>query len=357
MSKTKSPKTRSVLPKNYLREFSSITSLHGIMYLGEPNRPLFERMAFLNHTHSENILQKNESVWTPENRYSINATPFDLPWRVTGDTIENAVRLVFNLKNTNLGGHCPETDSGLTIIVHNPADTPIGMKPTAYVTRNNMLSISLSIVVIHTSPKITNWTPKNRNCYFQNEKKLKFFKIYTSHNCEVECRANNTLEECGCNAYFQPRDPNVLVCGSNSTDCVRESMTIGYSIFDKQLKKLNNMDGCECLPACMDIRYDYETVEFFRNWTTNSTSLKINEDKSMVMAYYRRKLAVSIQKSPLMPFSELLGNIGGLFGLFLGCSIVSFFEIIYFFVIRLYFNQRDRRMAKSKIMPNIILDE
>lgn len=28
---------------NYLREFSSITSLHGIMYLGEPNRPLLER--------------------------------------------------------------------------------------------------------------------------------------------------------------------------------------------------------------------------------------------------------------------------------------------------------------------------
>lgn len=28
---------------SYLREFSSITSLHGIMYLGEPNRPLLER--------------------------------------------------------------------------------------------------------------------------------------------------------------------------------------------------------------------------------------------------------------------------------------------------------------------------
>jgi len=44
-SKTKSSKIKSLLlpNNNYLREFSSITSLHGIMYLGEPKRPLLER--------------------------------------------------------------------------------------------------------------------------------------------------------------------------------------------------------------------------------------------------------------------------------------------------------------------------
>lgn len=43
-SKKKSSKIKSLIPSgNYLREFSSITSLHGIMYLGEPNRPLLER--------------------------------------------------------------------------------------------------------------------------------------------------------------------------------------------------------------------------------------------------------------------------------------------------------------------------
>lgn len=38
------PKKKST-QSNYLREFSSITSLHGIMYLGEPRRPLLERWA------------------------------------------------------------------------------------------------------------------------------------------------------------------------------------------------------------------------------------------------------------------------------------------------------------------------
>lgn len=89
-------------------------------------------------------------------------------------------------------------------MVHNPADVPVGIQPTAYVTGSSMLSVALSLNIIRTSPKIKKWTPKLRNCYFQHEKKLKFFKIYTLHNCELECRANNTLNECGCNAYFQP---------------------------------------------------------------------------------------------------------------------------------------------------------
>lgn len=45
-SKINGSRIKSILmpPKgNYLREFLSITSLHGIMYLGEPNRSLLER--------------------------------------------------------------------------------------------------------------------------------------------------------------------------------------------------------------------------------------------------------------------------------------------------------------------------
>jgi len=92
------------------------------------------------------------------------------------------------------------------MIVHSPADVPVGIQPTAYVTGSSMLSVALSLNIIRTSHKIKKWTPELRNCYFQHEKKLKFFKIYTLHNCEVECRANNTFNVCGCNAYFQPSE-------------------------------------------------------------------------------------------------------------------------------------------------------
>lgn len=92
----------------------------------------------------------------------------------------------------------------LQLILHNPADMPTGIKPTAYIINRSMLTISLSLTIVRASPKIEKWTPKTRNCYFQHEKILKFFKIYTYQNCELECIANNTLHVCGCNAFYQP---------------------------------------------------------------------------------------------------------------------------------------------------------
>ncbi|XP_015380409.1 PREDICTED: pickpocket protein 11-like [Diuraphis noxia] len=120
----------------------------------------------------------------------------------------------------------------------------------------------------------------------------------------------------------------------------------------------HNIKNCNCLPSCTNIQYNYETVDFFRNWTTNLTKPKLvlTEKSAVVMVFFKKKSVFDIQKTPLMPFNELLGNIGGLFGLFLGCSIISFFEILYFFVIRLYFDHRNRRKAKSKVMPSFIIE-
>jgi len=66
-------------------------------------------------TQADIIAKKNETTWTPETGYNQNITPFDVPWRVTGDTVDNAVRLIFDLANKNLGDHCPKRDSGLTV--------------------------------------------------------------------------------------------------------------------------------------------------------------------------------------------------------------------------------------------------
>lgn len=94
----------------------------------------------------------------------------------------------------------------LQLFLHNPADVPSGLQPTAYVTRNSLLSVTLSTHIVRATSKIKHWAPKTRNCYYQHEKKLKFFKIYTNHNCEIECRANSTLKMCGCNAFYQPSE-------------------------------------------------------------------------------------------------------------------------------------------------------
>lgn len=53
---------------------------------------------------------------------------------------------------------------------------------------------------------------------------------------------------------------------------------LGYSIFDKQMNRFDHLNDinnnrCKCLPACTHILYNYETVELFKNWTSNSKIL------------------------------------------------------------------------------------
>lgn len=45
---------------------------------------------------------------------------------------------------------------------------------------------------------------ENRNCYFGQEFSLKYYKYYTMSNCENECIANITYNECKCIRYYMP---------------------------------------------------------------------------------------------------------------------------------------------------------
>lgn len=73
------------------------------------------RLSNLNHTKAEIITKANKTAWDPEIGFNKNAEPFNLPWKVTGDTVEDSVIIRFNLQNENTRKHCPKTDKGMTV--------------------------------------------------------------------------------------------------------------------------------------------------------------------------------------------------------------------------------------------------
>lgn len=54
------------------------------------------------------------------------------------------------------------------------------------------------------------WSPQKRGCYFENERYLRYFRIYTKNNCERECDANNTYDICGCAQLSQPSESPIV---------------------------------------------------------------------------------------------------------------------------------------------------
>ena len=71
----------------------------------------------------------------------------------------------------------------------------------------------------------------------ENEKKLKYFKIYTQRNCELECLSENFLKSFECVLFDIVRGNNVAVCEYFDYKCV-ESVKVRH---------LSGENSCDCL--------------------------------------------------------------------------------------------------------------
>jgi hypothetical protein len=138
-----------------------------------------------------------------------------------------------------------------------------------------------------------------RQCYFAGERQLKFFKIYTKSNCELECMTNLTLRYCNCSAFYMPRKSIGFIfkyqliifylSGSKETPICKYDQHLncpGYaqtmiskfsqlnficdtSLIDKEI-------DCNCLSSCDEIFYkvyyviqsDYKKDEIESSKTT-----------------------------------------------------------------------------------------
>jgi acid-sensing ion channel, other len=111
-----------------------------------------------------------------------------------------------------------------------------------------------------------------RNCYFEYERKLKYFNKYTKHNCLQECLTNSTVEMCSCVPSFYVRKElrsqfGVLgyyilfhFIGGDKTDLCQE---IDYNCFINVLwmvydESSESFKRCNCLPSCNSIDYNIE---------------------------------------------------------------------------------------------------
>lgn len=97
-------------------------------------------------------------------------------------------------------------NKGYKILLHHPADTPLLKSRYIPISPDTHYTIWVKPEVTSTSADLRKYKPQKRNCYFSDEKHLKFYKIYTKQNCIIECIVNYTLQKCGCGPFYMPRE-------------------------------------------------------------------------------------------------------------------------------------------------------
>jgi acid-sensing ion channel, other len=95
----------------------------------------------------------------------------------------------------------------------------------------------------------------------------------------------------------------------------------------------SSVQQCDCLSSCSSI--DYNTNVHFDKFKTENYS---EMERSSMSVYFADDEFLVMRRYASFGTVTLLSNVGGLLGLFLGASVMSFIEVFYFFVIRLVNN-------------------
>lgn len=103
--------------------------------------------------------------------------------------------------------------------MHGPTEFPWSTKQNFQIGIGQAVTLTVTPQLIRTASQLKNYTPERRECYFNAENPLKYFKVYTKENCELECLAEYSKMLCNCIPYWMPRQNDSKICGLENFEC------------------------------------------------------------------------------------------------------------------------------------------
>ncbi|XP_059608203.1 pickpocket protein 28-like [Phlebotomus argentipes] len=306
------------------------------------------------HPGYEYPLVDEESFrWSLEDGYT-SAAPLEThPQRVLGSGVRGGLFVWLQSAVKDFDYMCRGATQGFKLLLHTPGEIPMVSKHYMRIPLNQEITVTVKPSMFTTSDGLMGYNPSRRQCFFNHERELEFFRVYTQSNCELECLSNYTKERCGCVKFSMPRHADTPICGSAMIQCYRQAE---YELLQleiqEDLSKISNRT-CNCLPACTSIVYDSEISQTEADVEKLFNAYEIPADEfsgfqmSTLTIFFKDTQFITSRRSELYGLTNFIANCGGLLGLFMGVSLLSLFEIIYFCSIRLVNNIRMRRRSKK----------
>ncbi|CAK1551508.1 unnamed protein product [Leptosia nina] len=175
---------------------------------------------------------------------------------------------------------------------------------------------------IQMSEEARNLSPKVRRCYL-TEEPLKYFPIYHRRYCVLECEMERIAAQCGCSLLHHPPVLDKPLCGPNQLGCARAA-TLRFGV-----------NVCNCPLACDKERQLTKhftfaidpTVPFFDPFYKNLTLEKV----SIIRLYLHGYSKTVYSRRSYFSRVNLFAQLGGVFNVFFGCSVLTLLELIILF--------------------------
>lgn len=264
-------------------------------------------------------LESNSNLFTKEVAdYLINFAEFDgypktpstYPVHSSKSGREYGLTIVTENIAENFNSMCTNKD-GFKVMLHSPQSYPRISSHYIDIPADSITMIAITPVVITTDEDLRKYDPKVRHCYFDNERKLKFFKRYSQSNCEFECYVQRLFRTCGCVAFYMLHRLGTRICQSRT-----EKMC-----FCEFRETYGRLKDCDCLPSCNFLSFETEI--------TTSKKDAVHENVEHVAVYFKSDYFLRIRRTEVFGWTSFWSSIGGFLGLLMGGSVLSVIEVFY----------------------------
>ncbi|CAA91936.2 amiloride-sensitive sodium channel family protein [Caenorhabditis elegans] len=214
-----------------------------------------------------------------------------------------------------------EPDRGFLIMVHESEKYPKINSYGVAVSPDSQLHAAISMKNISLLDK-ANWGSCSKG-WNRNDTDVP----YTATHCEIDCKLRKVRNLCGCS----PLAYSARESGSNDTICTPYQIQQCF----RKVRGLDNRweDECDCPSECNMLEFDVtNSYSDLDGRSRGLSSSKVESDISHVSLYFSHVAYERIEQQKQLQTADLLSNIAGSMGLFLGMSTVTLLEIfIYLF--------------------------
>uniref|UniRef100_A0A182WEP1 Pickpocket n=1 Tax=Anopheles minimus TaxID=112268 RepID=A0A182WEP1_9DIPT len=281
-------------------------------------------------------MAENESakLWNMDEGYSGGAGEQTYPRRAFGAGRRAGIFVILKVQKYDMDYLC----GGFKVHLHSPVQYPRMLNQFFRIPLSQEVSVSIDPILFDTAPNVRRYNPQRRLCYYNHERYLRYFKVYSKFNCDIECLSNYTLKTCGCVPFPLPRTKDERICGLGKASCTDEALSVleEMDLLHELNKTDNFLEHCNCLPACNAIFYNTEISQAMFDWRKLAENIHViagvtNETElSYLSIHFKVSRFIPIKRSELFGISDFLANCGGVLGLFMGVSILSIVEIVYY---------------------------
>ncbi|CAB4041522.1 degenerin deg-1-like, partial [Paramuricea clavata] len=246
-------------------------------------------------------------------------------------------------------------EAGVRVILHDQGMMPFPYLEGFSVSPGTATSVGIQKTVISRVDRFGNHTCWNVDGLDEDNIYRKFHQItkYTQQTCHNSCVGKTQLDECGCSEYSYP---------SNASACDAFNSTIRKCLW--KIHHRFNEDKLPCMEECgQPCRENviqktismsqwpstpYQTYEKEKN-------LNFSTQSSLLLNIFYNELNYQrIEESFVYDEINLLADVGGQLGLWIGVSVITVFELIELFALiltRLFKRRRTEDRVNNMAIP------